>query len=460
MTEPARSYSPSEVYLVDLVGRLHAGQHDILRRFADTSGRRFVVCCNRRDGKSTLCCSLAIGTCMRQPNRQVRYAAPTAKMVKTIVEPLMRALLEGCPDAPQYHRQEGIWRFSNGSEIHVAGCDNGGHERLRGVSTHLAIVDEAGFVDDLDYVVKSILLPQTITTDGRVLLVSTPSRTPAHSFATYCTEAESEGAYVHRTIFDSPHITDEQRAEYMRESGGAESSDWRREYLAEFVVDEASAVVPEFSRHEADICIETPRPSHYDAYVSLDVGFHDLSVALYAHLDFEGARVVVEDETVHRRQTSDIIEAAAAAKERELWDEKAPHLRVVDAPEIVIAELNKRGRSWVATRKDDKEAQVNALRRAVAEHRLIIHPRCTTLRAHLRHAIWNRSRTSYERSGDFGHFDAVDAAVYLVRNVNRHRNPFPALPPGVTRENHHIPAGVGVRRSKDAEVIASLFKRS
>jgi hypothetical protein len=462
MTAVPTGYTPTEVYLMRLVGRLHAGQRHVLERFHASTARRFVLCCSRRDGKSTLCCTLALGVCLQQARAQVRYAAPTSKMGRTIVEPLMRELLTDCPPEalPVYGKLDGVWRFpSTGAELHLVGCDNGGHERLRGAGLDLGILDEAGFIDELDYVVKSILQPQTLTTGGRLLLASTPSKTPAHDFTAYCTEAEARGSYVHRTIYDSPHISDAQRAEFMAEAGGAESSNWRREYLARFVVDESSAVVPEFARHEDAVVTELERPLYFDSYVAMDVGYHDLTVALLGYYDFTRARVVVEDEVVLARATSDVIDAAVAAREEALWPGLVPYMRVVDAPPLVIAELNRDGRPWVPTRKDAKDAQVNALRRAVAEHKLAIHPRCTTLRAHLRHAVWNTARTSYARSAGSGHFDAVDAAVYLVRAVDQSRNPYPALSSGVTYENHHIPAGLARAVSSEGRVVEQMFGR-
>jgi hypothetical protein len=181
---------------------LHDGQCQLQDAWRKAPGRRFVICCSRRYGKSYWLHVEGVEACLSQPGLQVRYACPTAKMAKTISEPHMRTVLHDCPASlrPQFHRQDGVWRFPNGSELHVVGCDNGGHERLRGASTHLALVDEAGFIDELDYVVQDILLPQTITTDGRILIVSSPARTPAHAFTAYFSAALTPIPYKVFTI--------------------------------------------------------------------------------------------------------------------------------------------------------------------------------------------------------------------------------------------------------------------
>jgi hypothetical protein len=453
----------------DLTYLLNEDQESLLDSFLASGSRVFVANCARRYGKDRSACVLAIQACLEEPGIQIRYAAPTQKMVRTIVTPHFKQLLEECPEdlRPTERVQDGIWRFPNGSEIHVAGADSeSAIDRLRGVATDLAIISEAGFIDGLEYLVHSVLMPQLLTTNGRILLISTPPVTPAHPFFAYCARAESEGAYVKRTIYDAGHITAAQIEEFCAEAGGEDASTWRREYLCEFVVDEESAVIPEFARFEPEIVRPFEMPEHFDAYVATDVGFYDLTFSIFAVTDFQNAQTLVIDELVHRQATSDVIDADIEAKERELW----PHLlspahlsthphhqeprRIVDAPPIVVAELRKRGRSWVPAKKDDADAALNALRLAIAARKLSIHPRCRQLASHLRHAVWNKARSSFERSGDMGHFDGVDAAKYLVRHVDTRRNPFPALAPGVSSQTHHI-----FKRADPNKGVSSLFRR-
>ena len=438
-------------------------QRELHRLFHRAKSRRFVARCARRFGKSYWCCTEASIQAYAVPNSQIRYAAPTAKMVRSIIEPHMNDILKGVKDElrPKYERMEGRYRFPNGSDIWVAGCDNGGYERLRGTSTHLGIVDEAGFVDELRKVVDDVLLPQTITTDGRILIASTPPRTPAHDFVGYDLEVMGTPAHVHRTIYDASHISEEQVEEYMAECGGEESSTWRREYLAEIVVDEEMAVIPEFGPNEHRVVEARERPTHFDTYVSIDFGFKDLTFAVFGYLDFENATVVVERCLTWRHTHSEVIARDSKAMEMELWGGK-PYRRVADAPLQLIADLNRtHGFSIVPTRKDDKDAQLNALRLAVAgagSYKLAVDPGCEQLIAHMRHAIWNKSKTSFDRSGDYGHFDGVDALLYLVRNVDFRKNPFPAYDEGVGWDSHHFSENLMDEKQSTKKVLRELFK--
>jgi hypothetical protein len=428
--------------LGDLSYLLHEGQDYIRTKYHETEGRRFVVNCSRRYGKSYLACVLALEHALKHANSQIRIAAPTAKMVRSIIEPHMRNILLDAPRTvkPKHLKNMGNWTFPNGSQIHVAGCDAGNAERHRGTEMHLGIIEEAGFVDDLEYVCQDIFLPQTITTDGRIVMLSTPPRTPAHPFAMYCAQAEARGNYVHRTIFDAPHINDRQREEYCAESGGKHSTTWRREYMAEFVVDETRAIVPEFSENEKHIVGTVERPDHFETYTAADLGFKDLTFVVFAYYHFPNDMMVIEDELVLERSNSGVIAGQIKEKERALYGDQEPAMRVIDADRIVLSDLSSIHKMRLTpARRDDRDAAINALRLAVTGKKILIHPRCTALRAHLRHGVWNKARTSFERSGEFGHFDGVAAACYLLRHALRGKNPFPVHGLDVSEDTHFIP---------------------
>lgn len=407
---------------------LHADQRTVRDAYHASSGRTYVLCCSRRWGKSRLSCVVANEKAITQPGAHIKYAAPTMKMAREIVVPHMEELHRDAPEElrPKFSRSELTWEFPNGSRILLAGCDSGNAERLRGTAMDLGVLDEAGFMDDLGYVVRSILMPQTMTTGGRIFMASTPARTPTHEFAGYCLQAEAAGLYQHRTIYDAPHITPNIITEFMAESGGEDSSDWRREYLAEVVVDESIAVLPEFTRLAGSIVREVEPPPFRHALTAIDAGFEDLTVALFGYHHFDQDLLVIEDERVWHRQHSGIIAPGVLSTERDLWGEMPPVIRVLDADAIVRADMAEaHGLEARLPKKDDKHGAVNALRLALSSGRVAIHPRCKSLIAHCKGAVWNRTRTSFERAAEFGHYDAVDALIYMWRHLDRHSNPYP-----------------------------------
>ena len=422
--------------------KLTSVQKELYSSYTDSSHKIIVWSCSRRLGKSFALCVIAIEQCIKKPNSVVKFVAPTAKQIKSIIKPLFRQLLIDCPKElqPKFKNNDNVFVFPNGSEIQMAGTDSGHAEALRGGNSNLCLVDEAGFCDDLNYIIQSILIPTTTITQGKIILSSTPPKSQDHEFTKYIEQAELNGNFIKKTIYDAlgpgSQITQAGIDDIIRNIiGGAQSNEFRREYLCEMIVDENHSVVPEFSEEKQKAIVrDWVRPPHYDIYISGDIGFKDLTVFLFAYHDFRNGKLVIEDELVMngKKMTTDFLAKEIKRKETELYtnpqtlEQKQPYLRVCDNNLIVINDLHRlHGLVFLPTAKDDSEAALNNMRILIAQERIIINPRCKTLVFHLRKATWNKSRKSYDRSADAGHYDAIDALKYLVRNVQFNKNPFP-----------------------------------
>lgn len=450
----------------ELRWKLHAGQIGVYESIAESTERRYVINCSRRIGKTFLVVTIAIETARQKPGAQIRYAAPTGKALKKIVLPIMRVVLRDCPEdmKPEWKASEGVYRFPNGSEIHLAGTDNGNAENLRGTAADLCIVDEAGFIDELDYLVKDILGPQLMYAPkgAKTIIASTPPRSPAHEFTTYLTEAEIKGAYSHRTIYDNPLLTEQEIEEFMEDAGGEDSTTWKREYLAQVVADATRAVVPEMKPEiEGLIVQEHKRPAFFNTSTVGDLGFNDATAFLFGYYDFDVAKVVIEDEFLVHSSGSRKISNEIKVREARLWPNRPEPERYADGELITLQDMGEHGVGISPVRKGpgSLEQGVNEVRKAVQGIQLVIHPRCTHLIAHLKYAIWNKQRTKFAKSDpdEFFHFDALAALVYFLRHVNRD-NPYPDdlaanphtqfIPPDVTdnsRKNQLVKAFGGRR---------------
>jgi hypothetical protein len=422
--------------------KLKGKQKDIYNYIRNNPKDVSVVLCSRRIGKSHLLCLLAVETCIKIPNAIIKYACPQQRMVTTIIKPIMRTLLEDCPKEfkPEWMAQEKIYRFPNGSEIQVAGTDSGNAENLRGGYSSLCIVDEAGFCDDLDYVVNSIMLPTTDTTDGKLVLASTPNfKDPAHEFhESFAIPAEAEGNIAKFTIYDSPMLTPEKIQKIVdRYPGGIDNPKFRCEYLVEIPRSSETTVIPEFYYSKKDIIkSDLKKPPFYDAYVSMDVGFKDLTVALFAIYDFKEAKIKVLDEYVINGPEMTTSKLAEEIKKKEairFIDEETgeaiePYLRVMDNDLKLINDLSRlHALQFVATKKDNRDAAINNARMWITEGRVEIHERCKTLIYHLENAQWNKARTDFKHmkdtpNGDIlgGHADACflpDSKVITIDGI-------------------------------------------
>lgn len=396
----------------------------------------------RRVGGSYLLILMAIERCLRKPFAQVKYAAPTGKAVRKIITPNIRKILEDCPKElrPKWSLVESEWQFPNGSTLAIAGCDNQQYESLRGTEADFVCMDEVGFMDELDYVLNDVLLPQTQDTNGMVVMASTPPRSPAHSSFKIAMAHKESGRYFHANVWENARRTKEQHDEFFRRMADAKgmtleefygSVTFRREYLGEFISDEERSVIPEWSKkleeHITEGARKHHRPKFADSYVALDVGWRDGMAALFAYWDYNQARLIIEDEYLSFKKTTDQVVYAIKQKEMELWKDRPPFLRVSDNNLQFIADLNAKGLTFVPTRKDDKELQINTLREWLRAQKIFIHPRCKKLISQLATTVWNKNRTSFERNSE-GHGDLLDALVYLVRNIRRAKRPKEPVP--------------------------------
>lgn len=432
-----------------------------------SSGSLFYINCARRIGKSFMLCVLAIEYALRNPESEIKYAAPTAKSVKKIIRPHFTKILKDCPPhlRPRWSALDGEYIFPNGSTITVAGCDNQNYETLRGTSSSLNIVDEAGFIDDLKYVVEDVLTPMTIDTNGKTIIASTPPRSPAHPAIKLMEQCQTSGDYCHRTIFDCPRLSKNQVDNFIRKQAAGRtieeftsSTTFRREYLAEIVIDESSAVIPEFTAEKEAELVRDFRVSDYaDRYTSLDVGWKDGMAAVFAVWDANDACLYIQDEYLQFKITTGTLAASVREIERQLWYPFPPYLRIADNDLLLIHDLSSdHGLTFIPTAKDDKELQVNALRQMVAANKVVIHPRCKKLIRQLHSTVWNKARSSYERNAE-GHGDLVDALVYLVRNIRRSRL---QTPPGqYDPYNMYVPRKGFKSASGTGAAVLNLFTR-
>ncbi|MCK5138476.1 MAG: terminase family protein, partial [Thermodesulfovibrionia bacterium] len=371
------------------IGNLDYKRHKsqlIMKEHIDKSEKMITpILASRRLGKSYEVLLRAVELCVAKKYAIVKYICPRLKMVKTIVNNNMRIILEDCPEEmrPEWKENDKVWIFPNGAEIQFAGTDNGSHENLRGGNADLCIVDEAGFCDHLEYVIKSILRPTILTTNGKIIMISTPSKSSDHEFIQkYVIPMQSAGELLVLNIHDNPMITNEIIEELKKDyPTGDQDPHYQREYLCKIIRDHTAVVIPEFTAEKENVLV-TPweRPPYYNTYTSGDVGFRDLTVYLFAYWDFKKATLVVEDELIMNgpEMTTERLAAEIRKKEMENFHmmtadgEKQAlptYMRVMDNNLIMINDLNRlHNLNFLPTDKDQKEIQINQVRMMIANN--------------------------------------------------------------------------------------------
>ena len=413
--------------------KLHSAQKVIDNKFANQKTPLFVANCSRQFGKSFWAVVKAIETAIRIPKAQIRYGAAFYTDLSEFIVPAFEKIMEDCPKSikGKYKYSGTSFEFPNGSRIKLVGLDRNPNG-LRGNTLDLIIFDECGFVSNLDYLYKSIVIPATMhRPNAKVIMISTPPATPAHAFVDYCQKAEVEGSYSKFTIYDNPLIDEFTVERLKKESGGEHTTTWRREYLGEFITDSDLAIIPEWKDEYVQDITRDDYYQYYHRYVGLDLGVKDKTAAIFGYYDFKRASLIIEDEfdMSGPQMNTEILASAIKSKERQLWDEYPVFRRIADNnwPIMMLDFSHLHNLTFIATDKDNLEAMINEVRIMVQNGQLIVNPRCKQLIGCLKYGVWDLKKKMFARSAAYGHFDHLAALVYLVRNLAKNSNPIPSV---------------------------------
>lgn len=399
-------------------------------------GQHVIEAC-RKLGKSFLYCVVACETALKHPGARINYACPTGKMASEIVLPIMAEIQADAPDdcLARYNVQTGHFTWPNGAYMVLFGCeDQAKADRGRGPQAILSIVDEAGFVPVLEYVLGSVLAPQHLRTGGPTLAGSTPPLSPGHDFCAIADGAIAAGTYAHRDIFSagiegipdpSQYIAARARAKGMSVEAFKRSTEYKREFLALRVTDAESAVVPEWEESAADCVQERERPPYFAPAYVVDPGFvKDMTGAVFGYYDFRGQVLVVEDELMLKRAGTREIGDSVTAKLADLYGQ----MNVdgwLDDPGRMASDLSESHKMSAGVIGDkNREADLGNVRLVIGNRKVRIHPRCVALIRQLRQAVFAVNGKDWERTALDGHQDVLAAFVYFCRLAPRH-NPYP-----------------------------------
>lgn len=435
---------------------LHSGQHVIQKGFDESSGQLFVGNIARQFGKSYWAVTKCIEMAIQKPKARIKYGTAFQTDLTEFILPTFDAVMRDCPEElkPKYKVQGSKWVFANGSEIKLVGLDKSPNG-LRGNVIDLIVIDEAGFVENLQYIYSSVIVPATLHRPNcRIIFISTPPSTPAHSFGDFIQLAESQGSYVELTIYDNPRITQSDIERMATAMGGRETTTFRRECLCELVLDEDLALVPEWKDTLISDPVRDVFYQFYHRYVGMDLGRKDHTALIFGYYDFKQAKLVLEDELTMNGPswTTVTLKDELLAREALIWGETKPFRRISDNnnPHLIMDLSSLHSVSFIETTKESLEAMVNEVRIMVSTGQIIISPKCKMLIGCLKYGLWDKNRKEFARNKVYGHFDHFAALMYLVRNLAKNTNPIPV---DFGFENHRSWLGNIDTKSNNAKTI-------
>lgn len=440
---------------------LHSGQKIMQKKINESKQKLFVVNVSRQFGKTFLEVKMGCEKARTTKNGVIKIATAYLTDLEEFILPAFDKVLEDCPEdlKPKYNVQKSKFIFpGTNAEIKLIGLDKK-PDGLRGNTVDQIQLDECGFIKDLDYQYKSVIVPSTThRPNAKIMMISTPPKSLDHPFALYCLKAKAQGNYHHATIYDNPMLTEEQIQEIIDVYGGTDSIEFRREYMAELITDKTKAIVPEWSQEFVKEIEETEFSRFYHRYVSMDIGFRDFTAVLFGQYVFKTGQIYIEDELdfTEAEVRTDKLQEAIKTKEQKIFGEINPKVRIADNNNLnLLQDLSSiHGLHFAPTSKDSLHAMVNELRMWVKMKRVIIHPRCKMLIGNLENALWNDKRDEFARSLVYKHFDHLAALIYMIRNIDQVTNPIP-WNYGLSFETHHI--GKDLKQEKTFAELKKAF---
>lgn len=452
------------------------------------SARPIAAECHRRLGKSFNAIRRAVQRCLRAPRTIAKIGAPTKELARDIVELDLADLLEDCPPAFQprtvgdkFYWHNPAWKSSKESMLHVVGLDHKKGNLMRGTGMDFCAIDEAGYVEHLEYIMRSIIAPQFDRTDDpEYLIMSTPPPNMDHHFVRpsgVLDMAMQHDRHIKIAGSDNPDFTERDKEKWAEAAGvEIDSVEYRREIECEHIADEGRLIVPEWPAVASISTRAMKRPEYFRPWIVMDTGWQDYTAILFCYFDFERQLIVVEDMIwTHYTSTYDLARMFRQ-KVEELYPPEVramltreEHVRAVHAIRydfnesshsvlkdiekrenwdaswekeiwndglIMIADMTKRevedfARDYALffepAEKSHKFSRVASFRRTIQKGQWRINKKtCGPLVYQLENGLLNEKRTDFERGEAVGHCDALAAAIYLNAMMAWNDNPFPA----------------------------------
>lgn len=407
----------------------------------ETDDNSYVIDCARQYGKSFTMFVIAVEECLRSKFQTIVYVAPLkSQVVEIVTEKTFRTVFEMAPANLIPKLDGSALVFPNGSRIRLAGTDNKNYENLRGGIAHTVLLDEAGFMSDLDTGVLPSVTPMLKTTGGKIIFASTPPPTLDHPYIQILRDHDESGLISTYTIWDDKSLTEKQLQTIIKQCKGQNTTLFKREYECQRIVEASLQVVPELTdEHATTLKIDNeyrkePLLQYWKKYVVVDTGVRDHTAVIFAHYNYHSKKLIVEDSLSLAGSDYNTGRLAQMIKDKvaELWpnEEYRRDIRyIADSNNlIVIQDLNVIYKlNFVSTTKGTLEQMVQLVRDWIYDQRINFATDAYDVLECTKFAIWAKSRNEFSRSAKYGHYDLLAALVYLVRNVDTNADPVPNL---------------------------------
>lgn len=385
--------------------------------------KQICVLSSRQIGKSFWALVFALEYLIKNPGSIVRILAPTKIKAYELIEDNLLPIMADCP--PNFIKKQKTqlrWNIvANNSSLRIGPLESAHVDTNRSGNAKLVIYEECGFIsgDEFNYARQSVIGPQLLRSNGHEIFVTSPSRDPEHPLHNIVLpECDTLGTLFRYTVYDSPSLTREQIDEAIRRSGGVESDDFQREYLAKIIRSASLMVIPRLDERLTFGRWEIPPEMRPRVTCTGDWGgVKDMTVFLLHFYEPMNDLIYIVDEIVFPPNTvTDKI--AAPLKE---WIKKHSLGQLwADVPGQLAIDLSHMfGITVGLPPKNDWVSGVNTMAARFAMNKMRIDKEhCPFLYRSIMGGTFNKHRSDFERSSVLGHCDALAAMLYAIRVTN------------------------------------------
>lgn len=431
----------------DISWLLHPEQRKLLSWMEDHRREISVICMSRQWGKTFMLLAYAITHCLTHDRETVLFLAPHLQQLQTILMPRINQMFQFLPSDLIPERRLGNWMFTNGSVLRLDGCSVQKGVRIRGDAVHLCIIDECRDIIPLEEVVSAHVTPMFTTTNGKLVLISSPPDSPAHVFSSkYIPEAIGRDDFYQATFRENPLLTTS-RLRYLTQvlyPGGMENPTFRREYLADYTIaDVEKLVVREWDEDSNDdFFAKYPGPRNLvRPYIGMDYAHSDPCGIIAGYFDPMVGALIVTAEHFERHLNTQEVGLIILGMEKKLLSALptgCPEpIRIMDIDPALMGDLNAMFgiRFEPAFKSNSTLAMNNRLRVAFVEQKVRISPSCVNLRYQLKTGVFTDKGKDYLRTEKTGHLDLISALRYTILNLRWTELLNPEMPAGGLMHN-------------------------
>ena len=278
--------------------------------FINDPSKRKAALCTRRAGKSFAVSRYLIQESLEIPGTMCVYIARTREAAKRILWNMLKDADKQYRLGLKFNNASLTATFPNGSEIIFTGAnDSSDVDKLRGAAFSLAVLDEAAFFNiDLKELVRDVLGPALLDTDGTLAMISTPS-SQCTGFFYDITEKDKHGYSTHRwTMKSNPHMKPAWAAiERDIRNGILDPTNpgYKREYEGLWVKDDRSSV---YKYSDANIYTSLPEDCFWEYTLGIDLGYHDATAFVVSAYSDDAEEFFIVEEFKQKNMLTDEVQ--------------------------------------------------------------------------------------------------------------------------------------------------------